>query len=237
MRHKNEVLENVKRFKVEAENQTKKSLKIIISDGGGEFNNQLFTDFCSEFGIVHHFSPPYTPQNNGMAERANKSIVEKARCMLTQAKLSAKSWAEAINTATEICNALPSRSRNFLIPYETWYNRKFNYQKLKPFGFLAYYLKEKKFRYSKLAPTAEKGVFLGYLNDFSTYKIINLKGSIVSTRELSFKEDYFPGSDKEILKNDVDPFLWREKANDVHEEIDQIRIENQNKNKNKNKIK
>jgi len=87
LKNKSDVISKVKLFKTEAEKQTQKSLKVIISDGGGKFNNQEFTEFCSDSGIIHHFSPPYTPQNNGMAERANKSIIENARCLMIQSKL------------------------------------------------------------------------------------------------------------------------------------------------------
>ena len=69
IKQKSEVISKVKLFKLEAEKQTQKQLKLIISDGGGEFNNLEFSNFCSESGILHHFSPPYTPQNNGLAER------------------------------------------------------------------------------------------------------------------------------------------------------------------------
>ena len=206
LKHKSEVLSKVKLFKIEAERQTGNSIKLIISDGGGEFNNHDFTQFCADSGIIHHFSAPYTPQNNGMAERANKSINEKARCLLSQSKLPTKYWAEAVFTATDWCNLLPSSSRNFQIPYELWHDRKFDYKKLKSFGCLVYYLKHEHLRVSKLDPTGEKGIFLGYLNDYSNFKILSASGSVISTREVKFKEDQFPGSSKNVSESEIDPF-------------------------------
>ena len=230
MKNKSEVLEHVKKYKTEAENQTLKKIQLIISDGGGEFNSHDFKSFCAESGILHHFSSTYTPQNSGMAERANKIITEKARCMINQSKLPNEFWAEAINTATDISNILPSGSRNFSIPYELWHKKKFNYDTLKPFGCLVHCSKPKQFRNSKLAPTVEKGIFLGYLNDFSTYKIVNMNGTLMTTRETKFKENEFPGLNKNILKineND-DPFKIEIKNQEEKLNTNEVRKEHNN---------
>jgi hypothetical protein len=78
LKHKSETLTMLEEFVSWAENQTGKKIKQIISDNGGEFTSIFFQEFCRERGIAQHFAPAYTPQNNGMAERANRAILDKA---------------------------------------------------------------------------------------------------------------------------------------------------------------
>jgi transposase InsO family protein len=152
-----------------AKNQTGKTLKRVISNNGGEFKNLFFEDFCQRRGIVQQFAPAYTPQDNGVAEQFNHAILDKACCIFAQDKLSPRYWGEAVITATDLCNLLPSSTRDFLTPYKTWFGRPCpNLSKLCAFGCLAYVLIPEQLQTSKLQPRCEKGIFLGYVNDFST---------------------------------------------------------------------
>jgi transposase InsO family protein len=78
LQHKSETLTKFEDFVSWGENQTGKTLKRVISDNGGEFKNIFFEDFCRRRGVIQQLSPPYTPQNNGVAERSNQAILEKA---------------------------------------------------------------------------------------------------------------------------------------------------------------
>jgi transposase InsO family protein len=71
LKHKSETLMMLEEFVPWAESQTGHKIKRIVSDNGGEFKNMFFEEFCRERGISHNFAPAYTPQDNGMAERAN----------------------------------------------------------------------------------------------------------------------------------------------------------------------
>jgi transposase InsO family protein len=113
-------------FKNSVKKDTKKSIRLLVSDGGGEFVNDKFKEFCTAKGIAHHVTPAYTPQNNGMAERANQAILTKARCLLVQSKHPKMFWSDAINTATQLSNLTPSNTRRMKVPYETWTGRKAN---------------------------------------------------------------------------------------------------------------
>lgn len=86
-------------FKSLVENQTEKKIKILRSDNGAEFCNKEFEKFLQTNGIIHQTSSPYTPEQNESAERMIRTIVEKARCLLFDAALDKKFWAEAVNTA------------------------------------------------------------------------------------------------------------------------------------------
>lgn len=94
LRNKHNAFKQFHEFKKEAEKQTSHHLRIIVSDSGGEFINSNFKNICASEGIKHHVSPPYTPQNNGLAKRSNQTILVKARCLHAQAKLPKSFWAE-----------------------------------------------------------------------------------------------------------------------------------------------
>ncbi|KAH9458192.1 hypothetical protein Pst134EB_033400 [Puccinia striiformis f. sp. tritici] len=129
-----------------------------------------------------------------MAERTNQTILVKARCLLVQSRLPKSFWAEAVNTATQLANLTPSATRNNNIPYETWTGRKVNLQVLRPFGCSTYSLIPKERRTFKLLPTAERGIMLGYENDFSSYRIYKLAAKkVFSVRNVKFNEAVFPG--------------------------------------------
>ena len=91
-------------FKVIAENEMGRKIKTLHTDNGGEYINPKFNNFLSEHGISHQTSVPHTPEQNGLAERANRTIVEQVRCMLKAAGMSDAFWAEAVNTAIYLSN-------------------------------------------------------------------------------------------------------------------------------------
>lgn len=90
------------------------TLRLAGAGGGGEFENKELRKFYKEEGIKPQFTTPYSPQQNGMVERKNRSITEMATCMLIDAGLEKRYWGEALLTATYLQNRLPSNSK----PYE-----------------------------------------------------------------------------------------------------------------------
>ncbi|GJT72840.1 ribonuclease H-like domain-containing protein [Tanacetum coccineum] len=91
--------EILKNFIKEIENLVDKKVKIIRSDNGTEFKNKVMDDFCREKGIKREYSVARTPQQNGVAERRNRTLIEAARTMLADSKLPTTFWAEAVSTA------------------------------------------------------------------------------------------------------------------------------------------
>ena len=87
LKKKSEVFSKFKEYKALVENQTGKKIKVLRSDNGGEFCEKEFEKFCRECGIARQKTTPYTPQQNGVAERMNRSLMEKARSMLSGAGL------------------------------------------------------------------------------------------------------------------------------------------------------
>lgn len=106
---KAEVADIFWKYKALVENQSNCRLRTLRSDNGTEYKNNTFDKFCEEAGIVHQLTAPYTPQQNGVSERKNRSIMEMTRCLLHEKELPKKLWAEAANTAVFLLNRLPTR--------------------------------------------------------------------------------------------------------------------------------
>jgi transposase InsO family protein len=106
LQDKIETQEVLKRFLRKAQNKFDVKLKKIRSDNSTEFKNTQVEDFLDEEGIKHEFSVPYTPQQNGVTKRKNRTLIEMARTMLDEYKTSDRFWAEVINTACHATNRL-----------------------------------------------------------------------------------------------------------------------------------
>ncbi|KAH9657209.1 hypothetical protein KPL70_022963 [Citrus sinensis] len=124
LKNKDEVFEQFKNWKTLIETQTNRKVKKLRTDNGLEFCNKRFEEFCSKHGIMRHGTVRYTPQQNGLAERMNRTLVDKVRCMLIHSKLPMSLWAEALSTACHIVNRSPSTGINFKTPYELLYELK-----------------------------------------------------------------------------------------------------------------
>nr|GFB10545.1 hypothetical protein [Tanacetum cinerariifolium] len=127
-------LDILKKFVTEIENLKDYKVKIIRCDNGGEFRNKEMNDFCSQKGIKREFSNARTPQQNGVAERRNRTLIEAAITMLADSKLPVTFWAKAVNTACYVQNrVLVNKSQN-KTPYELFNGRAPAIGFLKPFG-------------------------------------------------------------------------------------------------------
>jgi hypothetical protein len=148
------------------ERQTDRKVKVLPTDNGGEFCSAAFNDYCRQEGIVGQHTIPYTPQQNGVAERMNRTIISKARCMLSNTKMNKRFWAEAANTACYLINRSPSIPLNKKTPIEVWSGTPVDYSQLKVFGCTAYAHVDN----GKLEPRAIKCLFLGYGSGVKGYK-------------------------------------------------------------------
>ncbi|GJU58642.1 retrovirus-related pol polyprotein from transposon TNT 1-94 [Tanacetum coccineum] len=115
---KDETSEILKNFIKEIENLVDKKVKIIRSDNGTEFKNKVMDDFCREKGIKREYSVARTPQQNGVAERRNRTLIEAARTMLADSKLPTTFWAEAVSTACYVQNRVLVVKPHNKTPYE-----------------------------------------------------------------------------------------------------------------------
>ena len=100
-----------KKFMTRAENEFELKVKKVRSDNGSEFRNTRVEKWCDEKGIKHEFSTKYTPKQNGLVERKNRTLIDMARSMLSEYNVSDSFWAEAINTACHASNRLYQSSK------------------------------------------------------------------------------------------------------------------------------
>ena len=108
-----------------------------------------------------------TPQQNGLAGRMNRTILERVRCILNTTGLSRKFWAEVVKIACYLINLCPSTALNFKTLHEVWTGSAANYKGLKVFGCSAY----AHIRLDKLQPRANKCIFLGYPEGIKGYRL------------------------------------------------------------------
>ena len=110
MRHKSETFEKFEEFRHEVEKQTGKSIKTLRSDHGGEYLSNEFLDYLKEYGILSQWTPPGTPQLNGVSERRNRTLLDMVRSMMSCTELPISFWGYALNSAILILNKVPSKS-------------------------------------------------------------------------------------------------------------------------------
>lgn len=168
------------------ERQTGNTVKRIRSDNGGEFINTNLATFFESKGIQSETTVPYTPQQNGKAERLNRTLLDKARPMLAEYNLPKSLWAEAIATANYLRNRSPS-SFHDTTPYELFHGTKPDLQHLRIFGARAYAHIPAALR-NKLDTVSEPGRFIGYPTNTKGYKILLDNGTIVISRDVTFNE-------------------------------------------------
>ncbi|KAL0560635.1 hypothetical protein IC582_001044 [Cucumis melo] len=116
---KNEVVSMFVKCKAESENQLGKRIKRLRSDRGGEYSDKTLKEFCESNGIIHEFTAPYSPQQNGIAERKKRTLKEMMNAMLLSSGLSDNMWREAVLSACFILNRIPHK-RLDKTPYELW---------------------------------------------------------------------------------------------------------------------
>jgi len=154
--------------------ETGKKLKCLRSESGGEYCSKEFDRYCSEHGIRREKTVPRTPQENGVSERMNRTIMERARCMRLHAGLPLQFWADAVDIVVYLINRGPSSSLDGGVPEEAWIGKKVNYTFLKPFGCEAFVHIDKENR-TKLEAKSKKCTFIGYgVNDF-VYRLYDYK--------------------------------------------------------------
>ena len=160
MKGKNEVFSKFKEFKALVENLSEKKIKIFRSDNGGEFTSSEFKAFCKEVGIKRELSTPYNPQQNGVAERKNRTIMEAVKAMIHDQDLPMHLWAEAARTVVYVQNRSPHRVLGNKTPEEMFSGEKPEVNHLRIFIFPIYVHVPKEKR-SKLEPSRKKGIFVG----------------------------------------------------------------------------
>jgi transposase InsO family protein len=153
-------------------------IKKIRSDNETKFKNSQIEGFLEDEGIKHEFSSPYTPQQNGVVERKNRTLLDMARTMLDEYKTLDRFWAEAINTACYSINRLYLHRILKKTSYELLTGKKPNVSYFRVFGSKCFIL-IKRGRKSKFAPKAVEGFLLGYDSNTRAYRVFNKPTGLV----------------------------------------------------------
>ncbi|WVZ75499.1 hypothetical protein U9M48_023545 [Paspalum notatum var. saurae] len=169
-------------------NESHKAMRAIRSDNGGEFRNSHFENFCRDLGLEHQFSSPYTPTQNGVVERKNRTLVEMARTMVDEHRTLRRFWAEAVNTACYIANRIFLRAFLGKTSYEFQFGRQPSVKHLRAFGCRCFVLK-KAGHLDKFESRCLDGIFLGYASSSRAFHVWILEAKqVVETCEVMMKK-------------------------------------------------
>jgi hypothetical protein len=178
LQEKSQTQETLKGFLRRAQNEFRLRIKKIRSDNGTEFKNSQIEGFLEEEGIKHEFSSHYTPQQNGVVERKNRTLLDMARTMLDEYKTPDQFWAEAINIVCYSIKRLYLHQILKKTSYELLTGKKPNVSYFRVFGSKCFIL-VKRGRKSKFAPKAVEGFLLGYDSNTRAYRVFNKSTGLV----------------------------------------------------------
>ncbi|GJU86676.1 putative ribonuclease H-like domain-containing protein [Tanacetum coccineum] len=170
--YKDETYDMLHDLIVGLENKLRHKVKTIRCDHGTEFKNQLMNEFCAKKGIKREYSIARTPQQNGVAERKNRTLIEAARTMLADSLLPIQFWAEAVNTACYVLNRVLVTKPQMKTPYEILMGRSPNISFMRPFGCPLTILNTLD-HLGKFDGKSEEGYLLGYSTNSKGFRVYN----------------------------------------------------------------
>ena len=204
LKDKSEAFERFKIFKALVEKEVNKKIVTLRTDRGGEFTSKGFQEFCNSNGIKRHLTAPYTPQQNGVVERRNRTLMEMTRSMLKAMKVPNYLWGEAVRHATYLINRVPTRALKDQTPYERLRGRKPSIGHIRVFGCVAH-AKRDSALIKKLDDRSEALVHLGIEPGSKAYRLYNPSTKrVVVSRDVIFNEET----------------CWNWKGDKNHEEAD-----------------
>ncbi|WVZ89697.1 LOW QUALITY PROTEIN: hypothetical protein U9M48_036066 [Paspalum notatum var. saurae] len=205
---KTEVAHVFSKFAKRAQNEFNTSIVKIRSDNGREFDNTNIEEYCDEVGIKHEFSATYTPQQNGVVEGNNRTLITLARSMLDEYGTSEKFWAEAINTACYASNRLYPHCLLDKTPYELLNGKKPNISYFRVFGCKCYIYKKRQ-HLGKFQRRCDFGFLLGYSSKSKAYRVFNnATGMVEETYDVEFDESNgSQGAHVDVVDIDEEPLV------------------------------
>ncbi|GJU49362.1 retrovirus-related pol polyprotein from transposon TNT 1-94 [Tanacetum coccineum] len=188
LRKKSQAPEMIMSFIRMVENQNDVKVKQIRTDNGTEFRNHELESFCDEKGISQNFSSPYTPEQNGVAERKNKTLIEAARTMLNGLVLSKHFWTDAVRIACYTQNRSIIVKRHDKTSYEIFRERIPDISYFYVFG-CPVFIHNHKDHLGKFDAKADDGYFLGYSSALKAFRVYNIRRQqIKETYHVTFDE-------------------------------------------------
>ena len=205
MKHKSQVRDLLVNFINMVENQFNYKVRIIRSDNGLEFK---IHNFYATKGIIHQTSCVNTPQQNGVAERKHRHLLNMARALLIQASLPKYFWGDAILASAYLINRTPTPILKGKSPYEKLFNKIPTYSHLRVFGCLCFVSTHSQ-NISKFDPRASRCIFIGYPYGQKGYRVFDLaKRQIIVSRDVIFFEKNFPFPNNTLHDQHHTSFFW-----------------------------
>lgn len=236
LQQKSQVFEKFTHFYAMIQTQFKTNIQVLRSDNGGEFVNSQMKNFCQQKGMIHQTTCPYTPEQNGVAERKNRILLEMTRAMMIESQVPKTFWPEAVATSVYLLNRLPTKTLQLQTPLQ----KLSSLTKIPPthslqprvFGCSVFVHIPKNDR-TKLSPCAIKCVFVGYGMFQKGYRCYNPQThQVITTTHCNFLEtEYFYAThlrrQGENIAEDDDSLRWLSHPDNVNPRRDISFIENE----------
>lgn len=188
LKEKSDAFSKFRVFKARVEQETKARIQTLRTDRGGEFVSSEFNAYCDNAGIRRHLTAPYSPQQNGVVERHNRTMLEMTRSCLKHMSVPNYLWGEGIRHSTYLLNRIATRTLKDLTPYEVFRGRKPNVSHLRTFGCICYAKIDSQFL-RKLDDRSRVLVHLGTESGTKAYRLFDSKTQrIVVSRDVVFDE-------------------------------------------------
>jgi transposase InsO family protein len=209
IRYKSEAGDVLRALIQAAETQTGERVKVLRSDNGGEYISGELQEYFANKGIEHQRSAPYTPEENGAAERLNGVLMGRVRSELIHAAIPHNQWDLVLDHVAYVRNRSPSVGKE-ATPYELFKGKRPDVSRMRVLGCQAFVHVPKALR-SKLQPVAQEGIFMGYKFNSTAYKV-RVNGKLVLASDVTFNERVFPykrsGASLETLSEQAAPIEY-----------------------------
>lgn len=222
LKEKSEAFSYFKEFKKKVETETGKQIKCLRTDRGGEYTSVEFSTFCKDHGVRRQLTTAYTPQQNGVAERKNRTVMNMVRSTLSMRKVPKIFWAEAVNWTFYVLNRCPTFAVKDVTPQEAWSGIKPNVEHFRVWGSLAHVHVPNEKR-GKLDDKSNTCILLGFSEESKGYRLFNpATKKVVVSRDVVFEEmkgwRWEGDQDEPELKWSGDDQTWEEDESDGEEE-------------------
>lgn len=186
---KNEAFDTFKIFKALVEKESGTEIGCLRTDRGGEFTSNVFNQFCEENGIKRQLTAAYTPQQNGVAERRNRTIMNMVRCLLTEKSMPKRFWPEAAKWTCHVLNRSVTSAVKDMVPEECWSGIKPSVNYFRVFGCIGHaHVPEQ--RRIKLDSRSRKCILLGVSEESKAYRLYDpISKTVVTSRDVIFEEE------------------------------------------------
>jgi hypothetical protein len=193
LKHKSDTLQVFSEFHAMVQTQFSLPIQVLRTDCGGEFTSHKFQHFCASKGLIHQMSCPHTPQQNGVAERKHRHLIQCALALLSESNLPMSYWHYAVSVAAHVINRLPTPNLSSKSPWEVLFHTSPDLTHLRAFGCQCFPLLTP-YTAEKLYPKTTPCVFLGYPITSKGYLCFDpITHRLYTSRHVLFNESIFPG--------------------------------------------